>query len=323
MALLGDSPREIQACIDALNAARTLADPAARLDEARRVLQRVAALRKGRRLSRSVGEAVEADELERAVAVLELYKRSNRLRFLRVVPLVLVPLIVGVGVFASPKSEAERDVGEIAGGCSAAVEALGEDAHALPWARGCGSTHKQGDQGREIWSLPVRGSEGGGRLSYLAEKYKGEWHVIHAALSTGDRWIGVVPCTGEISEEDAKGMLVEGLWIEGTVDSAEGAAPVAVQDRCELEVLPVDRYPAGSSFNCQVRVRCNGQAIYGDHDSNGYVFCAVRDGLPEMALDVGGTAASSDPILEMVVSEKRVVVSDDDPTVYSFTVALD
>jgi len=218
---------------------------------------------------------------------------------------------------------AHRHVLEVTNDCSAAVEAIGEDIRQPLMALDCGSTEVRGSQGRASWSLVVAGSEGSGRLSYMADKAGDEWSVLLASLEVDERWIGVVPCTGEISEQDARGEMTEGLLAEGTVLEARGAAPVARDDRCELEVLRQPDYPDKQAFNCQVRVRCNGRAIYGDSEHNGYVLCAVRDGRPEMALDVGGTAANSDPMLEMNISEKRVVVADDDPTRYSFTVALD
>jgi len=274
-------------------------------------------------LARSVGGAIEADELERAVAVLELYQRSSRLGYLRVVPLVLVPAIVGIAVLATWSGGANEAALEAVGACPAALDALGEDVRLSRWGLNCGSSDVRGRHGLASWSLAVGGSAGEGRLAYMAEKDRGDWHVIRATLEADGRWIGVLPCTGLVRQRDALGEMDEGLTAEGAVSEVDGDAPVDPGDRCELEVLRVERFPDDSSFNCQVRVRCDGETIYGDTDSNGYVFCGVRRGRPEFARDPVGTEGSTDPMLEMDVPGKRVVVTDDEPTSYSFTLALD
>jgi hypothetical protein len=221
--------------------------------------------------------------------------------------------------FAGPGEEAVA----AANGCWAAEKALGPDIVRPWWSMGCGSSESGTDSGYAEWSFPVAGVDGNGSLSYMAEKSGGVWRIQHEVLETRGLYISVVPCSGEISKADARGKMTGGVERTGKVAEVSGSAPVATGDRCTVKVLKDPDYPNGVPFNCQVRVDCGHGVIYGDKASNGYNFCAVRDGRPVTAFDGAGSADSSDPMLDMNLPKNGVTISDDRPTPYSFTIALE
>lgn len=91
------------------------------------------------------------------------------------------------------------------------------------------------------------------------------------------------------------------------VIASEGALPVSEDARCDVRVLPVQTV----SFNCLVRVVCDGQVLYPNPEQTaGYAPCEVEDGQPVSALDEGHTAADGDPRIRVDLRAGTVTVGD-------------
>ncbi len=324
MGLRGSSGQEIQACIDILQEAKTFGDVALRAEHARRALPQIERLKQGRMLAAAVAKDIDGDDLDHAIELLKMVRGARRHVVARRVVLLLVPFSVVLAVIVMQFGGARKEAVAAANGCWAAQEAIGQDIAQPWWGVGCGSSESSGGSGYAQWSIPVSGTDGGGTLSYTAEQGGGVWRIQHATLRVDGRFIGVVPCTGEIGDrDDARGIIDAGVSREGVVTTVSGEAPVTEGDRCSVLVLPDPDFPDSVPFNCRVLVSCDGRAIYGTTSTNGYVFCAVRDGRPVSAHDGAGSADSSDPMLDMNLAKNGVTISDDAPTRYSFSIALE
>jgi hypothetical protein len=99
-----------------------------------------------------------------------------------------------------------------------------------------------------------------------------------------------------------------------------GTLPLAPGASCEVRVLPV----ATETYNCLVRVMCEGVVIYPDNaQTAGYAPCDVRDGIPFAATDDGVTHADGDPTVSVNAETGQVTVSDDGPGVNRFAAELE
>ncbi len=104
------------------------------------------------------------------------------------------------------------------------------------------------------------------------------------------------------------------------VVTSDGNSGVSVGSQCEVRVLPV----LTSSFNCLVRVKCDGVILYPDASQEaGYAPCDALNGSPVRAHDGMFTGADGDPLLDFDVETGRVVISDGDtPESPRFTAVL-
>ena len=99
------------------------------------------------------------------------------------------------------------------------------------------------------------------------------------------------------------------------VTRTTGEAPANQGDSCSLQVNPV----TSGEFNCRVFVDCPAGRIYGDGEA-GYNRCTLEDGQPTRAID--GAANDGDPILELNLLRKTVVVSSDIEPMYTVWLEL-
>jgi len=323
MGFFRDSAADVQAVIEELQTALTFDDEEMRKAHAQRAVARARRLRMGKQLAPQLEKLIEADNIDRAIKLMEAYKGS---RGFRIGPLigVVAPLIAVIFFFVVPRLGGHHGVAlEAANGCPDAVRWMGEPIKdAAPFV-GCGSAQTGGGMGYAKWTLPVAGPDGRGSYEYVAELHSGHWSVTHGAIETDGRWLSVVPCMGEVEEGDARGLLRHGYTATGTAGEVSGQAPVSYGDPCTVMVDVVPEYPGESPFNCKVRVTCNNATLYGASDTTGYVFCSVRDGLPVEAHDPSGTDDNQDPILHMDLRDKTVEVADDSPVTFSFTIVLE
>jgi len=96
----------------------------------------------------------------------------------------------------------------------------------------------------------------------------------------------------------------------GRVVVARG--PTMAQDggSCSVEVREAD----GAFLNCRIRIRCNGDLVYGLSGA-GFNNCR-RDGeLFVFAHDHNGTRRDGDPRMFFDLRAGRIIISDDDPDV--------
>lgn len=323
MGFFRDSEAEVQAVIDELQTATTFTDEEMRKAHAKRAVAQSRRLRRGKMLAPQLDKLVEADNVDRAIKLMEAYKGARGFN--------VAPLAIGISLLAAPfflfvmprLGGAHSAAMDTANACDHALRALGEPiGDAAPFV-GCGTSQSSGGTGFAQWTVPVGGPDGRGSYEYVAEKSHGTWHLVHGAIETDGRWISVVPCRGEVDESDARGLLRHGYSATGKAGEVRGAAPVKYGDPCTVTVDAVSEYPSEAPYNCKVRVACNNVTLYGVSDTTGYVFCSVEDGLPVEAHDSSGTADNSDPMLHMDLKAKTVEVSDDAPTEFGFTILLD
>jgi hypothetical protein len=90
--------------------------------------------------------------------------------------------------------------------------------------------------------------------------------------------------------------------VAGEVVRTSGDAPARAGSSCQIRVDPGKH----GRNNCQVRVTCDGQIIYGG-ETHGFARCA---GSPVHASDVQPTIQDTDPQLDLVMARRRAVVSD-------------
>lgn len=79
---------------------------------------------------------------------------------------------------------------------------------------------------------------------------------------------------------------------------------------CDVRVLPVQ----SGSFNCVVRVMCDGRVLYPNPSQTaGYVGCEVDDeGRPIRAVDSGNSRSDGDPLVSLDLENGTVTVEDFD-----------
>lgn len=226
-----------------------------------------------------------------------------------VIPFGVAAVFVGSSLVGDDRPEALRSLEA----CQESRQALGTPVEVrwLGFPPGGGpDANDQGELARR--AMPVQGSAGAGRYTYLAEKTAGAWAVRHGALEVDGQHLMVVPCGGTVSESDAGGLLGGGFHGAGRVRDAEGSAPVQPGTPCTVEVHKDPDFPNGVTYNCRVVVTCGGTVLYG-RGSSGYVFCSVRDGTPATAVDADGSRSGqgTDPMLFMDLPGNEVQVADD------------
>ena len=325
---------EIRRAITILEQARVLPTPQERQEHARLAIPALGNSRFAGKLAQVVERRIEDDDLDRAIELLQNLldgdagqggkssgKPPQRV-LLRVAAGLLVPLL-GLGAFfavsatGGDKAEALVSLEQ----CRESQRALGTPIGVRKLALPGVDNNSNAELAKR--SLPVQGSEGAGRYTYLAEKARGEWTIRHGVLETDDRYLMIVPCGGSVTESDAEGRLSQGYSGAGHVSSVEGSAPVQGGDACTVEVHPDPNFPGTVTFNCRVAVTCGGVALYGVTPDVGYVFCSARDGAPAMAVDGTGSAGErgGDPMIRMDLPGGQVKISED--TGWSVTVELD
>ncbi|MFK7986023.1 MAG: hypothetical protein AB8I08_08325 [Sandaracinaceae bacterium] len=94
------------------------------------------------------------------------------------------------------------------------------------------------------------------------------------------------------------------------VVAARGPTMAEEGGRCAIEVQHAD----GAYLNCRVRVRCNGDLVYGLSGA-GFNHCRHDGGQIVFAHDHSGTRRDGDPRMFFDLRAGRVIISDDDPDV--------
>lgn len=96
----------------------------------------------------------------------------------------------------------------------------------------------------------------------------------------------------------------------GRVVAARG--PTMAQDggNCSVEVREAD----GAFLNCRIRIRCNGDLVYGLSGA-GFNNCRREGNLFIFAHDHNGTRRDGDPRMFFDLRAGRIIISDDDPDV--------
>jgi len=104
------------------------------------------------------------------------------------------------------------------------------------------------------------------------------------------------------------------------VTEVQGDSAVAVGDRCEIRVLPVQTM----DYNCLARVQCGEALLYPDPSQRaGYVACELSEyGYPKHARDANVTGMDGDPALLFDLPRRRVVVRDGGNLGQSFSAVL-
>jgi hypothetical protein len=102
-----------------------------------------------------------------------------------------------------------------------------------------------------------------------------------------------------------------------TVGDALGEAPVASGTRCDVLVAATEI----ESLACRVTITCQGALLYGG-DNQGYLPCRVFDGQPTTGEDVVGIEDDGDPMLDMDLPSRRIVVTNDRPAIWRVELAI-
>lgn len=102
------------------------------------------------------------------------------------------------------------------------------------------------------------------------------------------------------------------------VVNATGSAPVASGEKCSVKVIPAT---PRSGWSCRTFIRCGDKAIYGEQRT-GYAECSGNDDSLQIR-DLGNTLEDGDAKLEADFSKGKILLSDNDTTVWSVTLQLD
>lgn len=103
------------------------------------------------------------------------------------------------------------------------------------------------------------------------------------------------------------------------ITSIGGELDLGSNARCEVRVLPV----ASGSFNCLIRVMCDGVVLYPDpSQSAGYAPCDVENGVAVSGGEDAYTAADGDPMVRFDARRGTIVVGEDSPGRPRYSVAL-
>lgn len=208
--------------------------------------------------------------------------------------------------------------------CPPAAAALGTPVSRSWLGASCGSARESGAFGNASWTFPVSGPSGSGSVRVLAERRGGPWIVRSAMVETSAGAFEAVSCAGGAMAGRAAGLpsvvtsapaapppiappvfapppgmagagggvsgLLGGapLHLAATVESVVGAAPAAMGEACDIDVLP-----AGLGAPCRVDVRCGGRPIYGGGAPHALCLPGSRGGTT--VADV--SSADGDPML--------------------------
>ena len=128
--------------------------------------------------------------------------------------------------------------------------------------------------------------------------------------ATSTVWLFVLcsaGCAGAIPEVEPVGPSVSYV---GRVVAARGPTMAETGGDCRIEVRNAD----GATLNCRIRVRCNGDLIYGLSGA-GFNNCRYEGDRIVFAHDHSGTRRDGDPRMFFDLLAGRVIISDDDPDV--------
>jgi len=202
--------------------------------------------------------------------------------------------------------------------CSAATDRLGQPIEQSVLGCAAGSSETRGGGfGNAQWAVPVHGPAGTGTYNYAAEMHGGSWQLVSAFLEVDGQKLAVFPCgtswEGIALEaaRDAKPLL-QAFGRTGVVSAAAGRTSIVPGQNCDVSVTPNAEFRKASPFNCRVVVRCGPTVLYG-WEGAGYTTCLTDRGLPTTATDPFGTAEDTDPIVELDIPSRRVVVRDNNP----------
>ena len=125
-------------------------------------------------------------------------------------------------------------------------------------------------------------------------------------LLTGVLWL-VVGCGAAVQAVEPVG---EPTHYRGRGVAARGPTMARDGSTCSVEVQPAD----GAFLNCRIRVRCDGDLVYGLSGA-GFNNCRRDGDLFVFAHDHSGTRRDGDPRMFFDLMAGRVIISDDDPDV--------
>lgn len=125
-----------------------------------------------------------------------------------------------------------------------------------------------------------------------------------AAVALAATLLGCGPALPDVE------VVGEPIVHRGRVVVARGPTLARTGDTCSIEVMRAD----GVYLNCRIRVRCNGDLVYGLSGA-GYNHCRLEGDELVFAQDSSGTRRDGDPRLYFDLRAGRVIVSDDDPDV--------
>lgn len=119
--------------------------------------------------------------------------------------------------------------------------------------------------------------------------------------------VGLASCGGAQQIVEPMG---EPTLYPGRVVAARGPTMAEDGGRCTIEVQEAD----GSYLNCRIRVRCNGDLVYGLSGA-GFNNCRREGPRFVFAHDHSGTRRDGDPRMFFDLMAGRIIISDDDPDV--------
>ncbi|MBW1877866.1 MAG: hypothetical protein JRI25_16240 [Deltaproteobacteria bacterium] len=294
----------------------------------------LAKLSSGKEMERQIEKLLLAGNADRAVKLLRAHPRTRRL--VGRVPAILAPLGVVVVVplvgQVMPRCDgAYRPALAALNDCPAATTLLGSPIRQSIVGYACGESETGVGSGHASWTMLVSGPNGSGTFSYSGEKRGGPWQIVNAQLKAGGGVHQVVPCVPlGVAAEAVPGTdrgvtdrLRVGSEFEGRVTSVTGHTSVAEETACTIAVSPSPEAARKRGYNCHVKVRCGTQVLYG-WEGAGMTRCRLEDSIVVAALDAEGAAQNDDPMLDLVVADGRVIVSDNgtDAT-YRVEIALD
>jgi hypothetical protein len=332
MGLFKVSESEIAACEEALQNVKS-SEPSDVVQCLAEIHSTLAKLSAGKAMERQIEKLLLAGNADRAVKLLRAHPRNKRIlgrASAILAPLgvvVVVPLVGQVmprcdGAY-SPALAALND-------CPAATTLLGSPIRQSIVGYACGESETGMGSGNASWTMLVSGPNGSGTFSYSGEKRGGPWQIVNAQLRAGGGVHQIVPCVplGEAAEavpgvdRGVTDRLRVGSEFVGRVTSVTGHATVAEGDDCTISVSPSPEAARTRGYNCHVKVRCGTQVLYG-WEGAGITRCRLDDGIVVAALDAEGAAQNDDPMLDLLVPDGRVIVSDNgtDAT-YSVEIAL-
>jgi hypothetical protein len=112
------------------------------------------------------------------------------------------------------------------------------------------------------------------------------------------------------SRADQRGWFAPRLF-SASVEEALGNAPVPVGTRCDVLVAATEI----DMLDCRVTITCNDEVLYGG-EHQGYVPCRVLEGEPTTGEDLSGIEDDGDPMLDMDIPNRRIVVTNDRPSIW-------
>jgi len=319
MGLFKVSESEIAACEEALRNVGSDA-PSDVVRCLAEVHSTLAKLSGGAEVEQQIEKLLLAGNADRAVQLLGAHPRTRR--FVGWIPRVLAPLAIAVIIpmagMAMPRCDgAYRPAMQALNECDSATTLLGSPIRQSVVGFACGESETGGGGGHASWMFLVSGPEGTGTYSYSGQKAGGPWQIVNAQLKAKGQVRQIVPCAPYgVAAEALPGVdrgvtdrLRGGSEFEGRVTSVSGNTPVAEGATCSVLVSPSPEDARKAGYNCHVKVRCGTHVLYG-WEGAGVTRCRLEDGGVVAALDATGAAQNDDPMLDLVVPDRRVIVSD-------------